>query len=147
MGSYHIHIIENASNLCMIITPWRKYCYKQLKAVIANPLDIFQQNMNDLLHEFEFICVYIDDIFILTKLEWTYHVHKLEPTLSKLKGKGLICNIEKSFFGHTKIEYLGLWVIRNVVKTINRNIEAIKNQSTKFPKVSTAVYWCSELLP
>ena len=61
----------------------------------------------------------MDDVFILTQLDYTYHVQKLELTLNKLNLKGLKYNIEKSFFGKTKMEYLGLWVTRYGVKPIN----------------------------
>ena len=52
MGYYHIRIIENASNFCTIILPWRKYGYKRLTMRITNSLDIFQQKMDDLFHGF-----------------------------------------------------------------------------------------------
>ena len=73
---------------------------------VANSTDIFQQKMDELFHGFEFICAYMDDLLILTKVHWTDHVQKLELTLNKLKEKGLKCNIEKSFFGKTEMEYL-----------------------------------------
>ena len=63
----------------------------------------FQQKMNDLFHGFEFIHAYIDDILVLTKRYWTYHVQNMEVTLNKLNVKGLQCNIENSFFGKTKM--------------------------------------------
>ena len=44
-----------------------------------------------------------------------------------MKEKGLKRNIENSFFGKTKMEYLGFQVTRDGVKTINKNIEAITN--------------------
>ena len=59
MGYYHILIVKHASNLCTIILPWVKYCYKCLPMVISNSPDIFQHNMNDLFNGFEFIRVYI----------------------------------------------------------------------------------------
>ena len=34
--------------------------------------------MNDLFHGFKFIRAYIDDLLILTKEDWTDHVHNLE---------------------------------------------------------------------
>ena len=46
---------------------------------------ILQQKMNSLFHRFEFIHVYIDDLLILTKEDWTDHVQKLESTENKLK--------------------------------------------------------------
>ena len=54
-------------------------------------------------------------------------MQKLELTLNKLKEEGLKFNIEKSFFRHTKMEYLGFWVTRNDVKPINRKVQAIEN--------------------
>ena len=85
---------KNASNLCTIILPWGKYCYKRLPMGVVNSPDIFQQKMNDLFHGFEFIRAYIDAILILTKGDWTDHIQKLVLTLNKLKEKGLKCNIE-----------------------------------------------------
>ena len=42
MGYYHIRLSKNKSNLCTIIFPWVKYCYKHLLMGIANYSDIFQ---------------------------------------------------------------------------------------------------------
>ena len=72
--------------------------------------------MNDLFHGFKFIRAYIDDLLILTKGDWIDHVQKLELTLNKLKEKGLKCNIENSFLGQTKMEYLDFWVARDGIK-------------------------------
>ena len=63
----------------------------------------FQQKMYDLFHGFKFICAYIDDLLILTKRDWTDHLHKFELMLNKLKKERLEFNIEKSFFGQTKM--------------------------------------------
>ena len=54
----------------------------------------------------------------------------MELTLNKLKEEGLKCNIEKSLFGHTKMKYLGFWIIQNVVKPTNKKIEAITNMKS-----------------
>ena len=64
---------------------------------------------------------------ILTKGYWTDNVDKFELTINKLKEIGLKFNIEKSFFRHTEMEYLGFWVTRNDVKPINRKVQAIEN--------------------
>ena len=50
----------------------------------------------------------MDNLLILTKLDWTNHVQKLELTINKLKVKVLKCNIKKCFFVKTEMEYLGL---------------------------------------
>ena len=96
---------------------------------VANYPDIFQQKMNDLFNVLEFIHAYIDDLLVLTKLDWTDHVQKLELTLNKLKLKGLKCDIENSFFGMTKMGYLGFRAANNVVNPINIKIESITNMN------------------
>ena len=53
----------------------------------ANSPEIFQQNMNDLFHGFEFIRAYIYNLLIMAKGDWKYHLQKLELTLNKLKEK------------------------------------------------------------
>ena len=39
-----------------------------------------------------------------------------------MKGKGLECNIERSFFRQSEMEYLGFWVTHDGVKPTNRKI-------------------------
>ena len=41
IGYYHIHLNEQASNLCRIILLWGKYKYKRLPVGVSNSLDIF----------------------------------------------------------------------------------------------------------
>ena len=47
-----------------------------------------------------------------------------------MKEKGLECNMEKSFFGKTEMEYLVFWVKHDGVKPININTsnKTIRNQ-------------------
>ena len=102
MEYYHNQLSEDTSNLCTIILPWMKYCYKHLPMDISNSQDIFGYKMNDLFHGFEFIHAYIYDLLILTKVGRTCRSQKLELTLNKVKGKGPKYRIESSFFGKTK---------------------------------------------
>ena len=45
--------------------------------------NIYQHKMNDLFHGCEFIRVYIDNLLVLTKVYWKYHVQKIELNLNK----------------------------------------------------------------
>ena len=63
--------------------------------------------MNNVFYGFEFIYVYMDENLILPKGYWKDDVQNLKLTLNKLKECGIKCNIEKYFFGQTKMEYLG----------------------------------------
>ena len=48
IGYYHIRISKDAINLCMIILPCGKDCYKHLLMGFSNSTDILQQTINDL---------------------------------------------------------------------------------------------------
>ena len=85
MGYYNIRIVKDSINLCNVIIPWGGSCYKYLKMVVSNSTEIFQQKMIYLFQGFEFICAYIYELLILTKVDWTDHVHKLEITFNKVK--------------------------------------------------------------
>ena len=52
MAYYHIRLSTNASNLCTIIIPWRKYQHKRLPMGVANSPENPQQKINDIFHGF-----------------------------------------------------------------------------------------------
>ena len=122
MWYYHIRISKNKTNLCTIILPWVKYCYKRLPMGVPNSWEILERNMNDLFQLFESFLLYTDDILIPTKGDWTDHLQKNESTLNKLKEPGIRCNIEHSFLRQTKREYLAFRVTHDGVKPIEKKI-------------------------
>ena len=77
---------------------------------VCNSLDIFQEKMNEMFVEIEFSRAYIDDLLVNTKFDWSDHLDKLELVIKKLGANGLKCNIERSYFRQTEMEYLGFWV-------------------------------------
>ena len=117
IGYDHIQLRENVINLCTIISPWGKYCYKRLPVGISNYPEMFQQKTNDSFHGFKFINAYMDGILVFTKGDWVDYVQ------NNLKEKGLKCNSEKPFFGQTKIECLGFWVTCNGVKPMDKKVQ------------------------
>ena len=63
----------------------RKYHLKRLPTGVVNYPDIFQQKMHDLFKRLIFICACMEELLVLTKIDYTYHVQKLELMLNKLK--------------------------------------------------------------
>ena len=61
--------------------------------------------------------------------------------------KGLKYNIGKYFFVKNEMQYLGLWVTRDGIKSIEKNTSNKKYEATDFLKRSTLVYRSIELLP
>ena len=106
MVYYHICLRKHASNMCTIILPLVKCWNKLLPMGVINPLDIFQEKMNKMFRGFEIFRAYINDLSIITKGDWSDQLEKLETNIKNLKDNGLKCNIEKSFLGQTKMEYL-----------------------------------------
>ena len=78
---------------------------------------------------FEFIQAYINDLLIIVKSDWSDHLEKLKKNPQKPKDNGLKCNIEKSLFGQTEMEYLGFWVTWTGIRSINEKLEAIVNMT------------------
>ena len=101
---------------------WENYRYKRLPMGVSNSLEIFQERMNKMFRGFDFIWAYIDDLLIITKGDWSDYFQKLEQTLQKVKDNGLKCNIKKSSFGKTDMEYLGFWVNRTGIQPINKKL-------------------------
>ncbi len=55
MGYYTIRLDPNASRICTVIFPWRKYSYKRLPMGIAGSPDIFQSKMSELMEDLEYV--------------------------------------------------------------------------------------------
>ena len=68
-----------------------------------------QEKINDLFQEFKFIRTNIDNLLILTRSDWEYHLAKLKRIITKFKESGIKCDTKKYFFSQNEIEYLGFW--------------------------------------
>ena len=85
-------------------------------------------------------------IWYLKKGDWKYHVNKLYLTLNTFIGKGIKCNIEKSFFEQTQMEYLGFCVTCDGVEhinknTINKNMTSPTSQKESHPFIGLVIYY------
>ena len=68
MGYYHIELSPFSRELCTIVLPWGKYEYQRLPMGLANSPDIFQEKINSLMGDLEFVRSYIDDCLV----QYTY---------------------------------------------------------------------------
>ena len=126
-GYYHIELTPNAHRLCTIIMPWGKYEYCHLPMGCCNAPNIFQKEMSELMAGLEFVRVYLDDIFCITKGDYSDHLTKLEEVFHHLVAASLKINVEKSFFAKPELEYLGFWITRNGIRPLMKKVEAIQN--------------------
>eukprot|EP00957_Ditylum_brightwellii_P117249 8942108-Ditylum_brightwellii.AAC.1 len=125
MGYYTICLEPDAQIICAIILPWGKYQYLRLPMGLSAP-DIFQEKMSELMVGLEFAETYLDD-FMPNKWIILRSFKKLTIILERLKHTGLKVNAAKSTFCTDKIEYLGYWIIREGVKSLEKKVQAILN--------------------
>ena len=74
---------------------------------IAVSPDIFQEKMLDLMRQLEFVSMYLDNLIVFSKGNFSDHLDKLTKVLTKLCNAGLRVNVAKSKFAATECEYLG----------------------------------------
>ncbi len=72
---------------------------------LCNRLDIFQEQMSDLMQGLEYTCTYIDDILWLTKDTFMDHLSKLMNDLQSIQKAELKVNLKMSFIAKTKLKY------------------------------------------
>jgi hypothetical protein len=94
---------------------------------LCNSPDIFQEEVNELFNELEYVRAYIDDILVLLSKEGEFeeHVFQLEQVFTLLQGAGLKVNMSKSFFCKEELEYLGYWITREGVQPSAKKVEAM----------------------
>ena len=92
MGYYHIPLDEYSQRLFTPTLPWGKFKYKRLPMGVACAPDIFQETMNRLLGDLDYVSVYIDDILILQKEDEPDEEHlsrrSKQTVLGRLQAKG-----------------------------------------------------------
>ena len=95
MGYYHIELSPESKKLCTIVLPWGKYEYQRLPMGLCNSPDIFQEKMNTLMGDLEYVRAYIDDLLILTKGTFLDHLQKLSEVFLRLQQAGLKVNAKE----------------------------------------------------
>ncbi len=125
MGYYNIRLDPDASKICTIIFPWRKYSYKRLPMGIAGSPDIFQGKMSELIESLKYVRAYLDNLLCISKLSLEDYLEKLEEVLRQLCDTGLKVNAAKSTFCTLEIEYLGYVLTRDGIKPQSNKVQAI----------------------
>ena len=94
---------------------------------MTNAPDIFQQVMNNILGDLDFVLIYIDDILITSNGTYEDHMQKLDIVLTRLEEKGFKCRVNKCYFAEAELEYLGYWLTRSGIQPQPKKVEAIVN--------------------
>ena len=108
----YLHIWENDEELIIFYTYFKLFEYLVMFFDFFNDFVIFQFYINNILWEYldDFCTVYLDDIFIYSKLEIKHEIH-VKCIFQKLWKADLQVDIIKYKFHVIKIIYLSLIII------------------------------------
>jgi hypothetical protein len=95
MQYYTFELTNGAKELCVIITPFRKYKYEQVPMDIKQSPDFAQEVIEDIFWEMQDVEGYIDDIGIWGH-SWEHHQRIMDKVLQQLEQNGFTVN---SFIG------------------------------------------------
>ena len=125
-GFYQIKMAERSKPLTAFSTPQGHYEWNVLPFGLKNASQIFQRKMEDIFKEYDFIHVYVDDMFISSKNP-DQHLKQLEKCIDLCisNGNGLFRN--KTIIGEPKIDFLGLIIDYEGIELQTHILEKIKN--------------------
>ena len=108
---------------------------------LINALAIFMRVMNDVSRPFldDFVIVYLDDIFILSKSS-DEHVMHVNKVLDVLRKEQLFLKMSKCEFGKTFLLYLGHIVGGGELKIDLSKVEVILNWPTLYSYKDTKFF-------
>ena len=94
---------------------------------LCNSSDIFQEKMNELFHDLEYVRAYIDDLVIISNGNFQDHLNKDKMNSKNFKAAGFNINAEKCFFVRDNLEYLGFLITRQSIMPLPDKVQAIKD--------------------
>ena len=127
-GYYHIPLDEETSRLCTTIFPWGKYRYNKLPMGVVSAPFVFQEVMNKILGDLDYVLVYINDILILSDHNDTFddHLNKIDLVFKRMAKLGFRVNLLKTEFFKNEIDYLGYRLTEHGIKPQPKKVEAIQ---------------------
>lgn len=125
IGYYHIRLNPDTQHICTFILPWGKYKYKRLPMDLSVAIDIFQSEISKLVSNLEFAKAYLYNLLCLTSGSLNDHLAKLDYLFQRLSNTNLKINAEKSSFCTDKIEYLGYFITRNGITSLDNKTKEI----------------------
>lgn len=123
---HHVLLDENSRDLTTFMTPKGPRRFTRLLFGVNCAPEIFQREMEKVLHGCLGTIVYIDDILIFANTKEELETRE-KAVLQKLKENNLTLNEPKCFYGVEQVEFLGSTLSKHGVAPAAEKVDAIKN--------------------
>ena len=137
-GYWQVTIDESDKEKTAFVTHQGLFQFTRMPFGLRNAPATFQRAIDIILSsvKWQYCIVYIDDVIIFSKSIGDHFDH-LNEVLTLLGDAGLSIRLNKSFFLHKEIEYLGHVIAPGQLKVATKTITAI--QGAKPPKSKTEI--------
>ena len=105
-GYHQIAVATEDMQKMAVITPFGLFEFTRMPFGLKNATQSFQQLMDSVCHELDFVFVYLDDMLIASANEQQHHTH-LRLLFECFQCNGLVINAAKCQFAVTEIDFLG----------------------------------------
>ena len=92
---------------------------------LYNRPDIFQEIMNNIFNDLEYIRAYIDYLLIISNGNFEDHLNNIKIVLKQVKTAGFKTNAENLFFARDYLEHLGFTISRQGIMPLPDKVQTI----------------------
>ena len=100
---------------------------------LKNAPSVFQRKMDEMFSKYPFVCIYIDDILVHSKIE-NEHTSHLKIVLSDFLKHGIVSSSKKTQFYRKNIEFLGVEIGNERIKLQPHIFKKVLEFSEAFDK-------------
>lgn len=123
---FHIPVHPEHVQKTAVCTPFGLFEFPYLNFGLCGAAQTFQRFMNEILGDFSFCYVYLDDILIFSETEEKHRKH-VRLVFDRLNKYGLTIQTSKCVFGVPEISFLGHLISQDGTKPLPDKIKPILN--------------------
>ncbi|KAJ8031654.1 hypothetical protein HOLleu_24913 [Holothuria leucospilota] len=109
-----------------ITTPFGLFEFIRMPFGLRNSAQSFQRFIDQVLHGFDFVYAYIDDLLVASK-DMDEHYQHIQLLFDRLKEYGVVINPSKCQFGVESLQFLGHHIDCNGVRPVEEKVKDIQN--------------------